>query len=76
MLLERQLLYTAITRARQLAVLVGSRKALAIAVKNGPKLVAVALDESQTSASASPAARHRSSRYTALSRRLRQITPP
>jgi exodeoxyribonuclease V alpha subunit len=31
MLLQRNLLYTAITRARQLCVLVGSRKALAIA---------------------------------------------
>lgn len=33
-LLKRNLLYTAVTRARKLAVLVGSRKALAIAVKN------------------------------------------
>jgi exodeoxyribonuclease V alpha subunit len=32
--LKRNLLYTAVTRARKLAVLVGSRKALAIAVKN------------------------------------------
>ncbi|MDW7739177.1 MAG: ATP-dependent RecD-like DNA helicase [Bacillota bacterium] len=34
MLLQRNLLYTGITRARKLAVLVGSRKALAIAVRN------------------------------------------
>ncbi len=34
MLLQRNLLYTGITRARQLAVLVGSKKALAIAVRN------------------------------------------
>jgi len=34
MLLQRNLLYTAITRARKLAVLVGSRKAIAIAVHN------------------------------------------
>jgi exodeoxyribonuclease V alpha subunit len=34
MLLERRLIYTAVTRARKLVVLVGSRKALAIAVKN------------------------------------------
>jgi exodeoxyribonuclease V alpha subunit len=33
-MLQRNLLYTAITRARKLAVLVGSRRALAIAVKN------------------------------------------
>jgi exodeoxyribonuclease V alpha subunit len=33
-LLRRNLLYTAVTRARKLAVLVGNRKALTIAVKN------------------------------------------
>lgn len=33
-MLQRNLLYTAITRARELVVLVGSRKALAMAVKN------------------------------------------
>jgi len=34
MLLQRNLLYTAVTRAKRLMVLVGTRKALAIAVKN------------------------------------------
>jgi exodeoxyribonuclease V alpha subunit len=34
MLLQRNLLYTAVTRATKLVVLVGTRKALAIAVKN------------------------------------------
>lgn len=34
LLLQRNLLYTGITRARSLAVLVGTRKALAIAVRN------------------------------------------
>ncbi len=34
MMLQRNLLYTAITRARQLVVLVGSRRAIAIAVRN------------------------------------------
>ncbi|HET7375181.1 MAG TPA: AAA family ATPase, partial [Anaerolineae bacterium] len=34
MMLQRNLLYTAITRAKKLVVLVGSRRALAIAVKN------------------------------------------
>ena len=34
MMLQRNLLYTAVTRARQLCVLVGSRRALAIAVHN------------------------------------------
>jgi exodeoxyribonuclease V alpha subunit len=33
-LLQRNLLYTAVTRAKKLAVLVGTRKALAMAVKN------------------------------------------
>ncbi len=34
MMLQRNLLYTAVTRARSLCVLVGSRKAIGIAVKN------------------------------------------
>jgi exodeoxyribonuclease V alpha subunit len=34
MLLQRNLLYTAVTRARQLVVLVGTQRAIAIAVKN------------------------------------------
>jgi exodeoxyribonuclease V alpha subunit len=34
LLLQRNLIYTAVTRGRKLVVLVGSRKALAIAVKN------------------------------------------
>lgn len=34
MMLQRNLLYTAVTRGRKLVVLVGSRKALAIAVRN------------------------------------------
>ncbi len=34
MLLQRNLLYTAVTRARQLCVIVGNRKAIAMAVKN------------------------------------------
>lgn len=34
MMLQRNLLYTAVTRAKKMVVLVGSRKALAIAVKN------------------------------------------
>jgi exodeoxyribonuclease V alpha subunit len=34
MMLQRNLLYTAVTRARQLCVLVGSRRAIGIAVKN------------------------------------------
>jgi exodeoxyribonuclease V alpha subunit len=38
MMLQRNLLYTAITRARSLVVLVGAKKALAIAVKNNSVL--------------------------------------
>jgi exodeoxyribonuclease V alpha subunit len=34
LLLQRNLIYTAVTRGRSLAVMVGTRKALAIAVKN------------------------------------------
>jgi len=34
MMLQRPVLYTAVTRARELVVLVGSRRALAIAVRN------------------------------------------
>ena len=34
LMLQRNLLYTAITRAKKLVILVGTRKALAIAVKN------------------------------------------
>jgi exodeoxyribonuclease V alpha subunit len=33
-MLQRNLLYTAITRARKLVVLVGSRKAMAMAIRN------------------------------------------
>ncbi|NLA12198.1 MAG: ATP-binding domain-containing protein, partial [Firmicutes bacterium] len=34
LLLQRNLLYTGITRARKLVVLVGTKKALAIAIRN------------------------------------------
>jgi exodeoxyribonuclease V alpha subunit len=33
-LLQRNLIYTAVTRGRQLVVVVGTRKAMAIAIKN------------------------------------------
>ncbi len=36
LMLERNLLYTAVTRARRLVVLVGTRRAIAIAVRNNP----------------------------------------
>jgi exodeoxyribonuclease V alpha subunit len=34
LLLQRNLLYTAITRARRLVVLIGTKKALTIAIRN------------------------------------------
>jgi exodeoxyribonuclease V alpha subunit len=34
MMLQRPVLYTAVTRAQKLAVLVGTRRAIAIAVRN------------------------------------------
>ena len=76
MLLERQLIYTAITRARQLVVLVGSRKALAIAVRNGPAPVQPDATEpggERPAASPSSIARNRNSRYTGLSPRLQRL---
>ena len=36
-MLQRNLLYTAVTRARRLAVIVGSRRALSLAVENNPE---------------------------------------
>jgi exodeoxyribonuclease V alpha subunit len=38
MLLQRNLLYTAITRAKQLVVLVGTKRAMAMAIKNDKPL--------------------------------------
>ncbi len=58
MLLERRLIYTAVTRAKKIVVLVGSRKALAIAVRNGPQ---------------AGGGQHRSGRYTGLGVRLNQL---
>ena len=64
-LLERKLIYTAVTRARKLVVLVGSMRALAVAVRNGPAV--------QTNAAGQPATVRdsgRSARYTGLRERL------
>ena len=36
MMLQRNLLYTAITRARKLVILVGTRRAIQIAVRTNP----------------------------------------
>ncbi|HEY7126650.1 MAG TPA: ATP-dependent RecD-like DNA helicase [Ktedonobacterales bacterium] len=78
MLLERQLIYTAVTRARQLVVLVGSRKAMAIAIKNGPTSQQPPdSDQGDGSAApppAAPAKRNRNARYTGLANRLCQLS--
>ena len=77
MLLERKLVYTGVTRARQRLVLVGSKKALAIAVRNGPKLDGMARNGAAEGAEEAPSApsqpRHRGGRYTGLAVRLRQL---
>jgi exodeoxyribonuclease V alpha subunit len=77
LLLERKLVYTAVTRAKKLVVLVGSKKALAMAVRNGP--VRQAEDRSGNTigweAKNNPgrtAANHRAGRYTGLAIRLQQ----
>jgi len=36
LMLQRNLLYTAVTRARKLCVLVGSKRAISMAVRNNP----------------------------------------
>lgn len=76
MLLERQLIYTAITRARQLVVLVGSRRALAIAVRNGPAPIqpeAPSPDGERPTVPPSSIARSRNNRYTGLAARLQRL---
>ena len=67
MLLERRLIYTAVTRAKKLVVIVGSKRALAVAINNGPKH-----DSAASAAQRDP--KHRSGRYTGLCIRLRQQT--
>ncbi len=78
MLLERQLIYTAVTRARQLVVLVGSRKALAIAIKNGPTsqqpFESKQGEGPEDVPPAAPPRRNRNARYTGLASRLCQLS--
>ena len=69
MLLERKLIYTAVTRAKKLVVMVGSKKALAMAVRNGPK---VGGEVGSYNGSNNPA--HRAGRYTGLAIRLAQLS--
>ncbi len=66
MLLERKLVYTAVTRARKLVVLVGSKRALAMAVKNGPEQPDASPSANQT--------RHKrtAGRFTGLAIRLNE----
>jgi hypothetical protein len=56
-----------VTRARKLAVLVGSKRALAMAIKNGPDQIAP-----QPSPSSSARSRPGAARYTGLAIRLAQ----
>jgi exodeoxyribonuclease V alpha subunit len=75
MLLERKLIYTAVTRAKKLVVLVGSKRALAMAVRNGPTSSTSAKNQTgQTAKKAGnrPSADSRSRRYTGLLGKLRQ----
>jgi ATP-dependent exoDNAse (exonuclease V) alpha subunit len=67
MLLERKLIYTAITRAKKLVVLVGSKKALAMAVRNGPQIESNTNNQHQQRQAGS---QHRAGRYTGLAIRL------
>jgi exodeoxyribonuclease V alpha subunit len=79
LLLERQLVYTALTRARQLVVLVGSKRALALAVRNGPALSAASVQAPGGSAPlrtlATTLTRGWTGRSTGLAIRLRQLAP-
>jgi exodeoxyribonuclease V alpha subunit len=84
MLLERKLIYTAITRAKKLVVLVGSKKALAMAVRNGPDFIpapsakeavnddAKVVREDKTGSGYEIRA-YRAGRYTGLTTRLSQL---
>ncbi|HEX2914147.1 MAG TPA: ATP-binding domain-containing protein [Chloroflexia bacterium] len=73
MLLERKLIYTAVTRAKKLVVMVGSKKALVMAVKNGPRVKAEVENEGKAGTSDSSGSKqHRAGRYTGLAIRLSQ----
>ncbi len=74
MLLERKLIYTAITRAKKLVVLVGSKRALAMAVRNGPNTQD--RDEGQNlkkEGGREETKQYRAGRYTGLTTRLSQL---
>ena len=83
MLLERKLFYTAITRAKKLVVLVGSKKALAIAVHNGPDFTLEGTgdeddgkDSIRVTGEEKPGNKsrtYRAGRYTGLTTRLSQL---
>jgi exodeoxyribonuclease V alpha subunit len=69
MLLGRKLIYTAITRAKKLVVLVGSKKALAMAVRNGPQTESNTNNQ-QRQQQRQAGFQHRAGRYTGLAIRL------
>lgn len=70
MLLERKLIYTAVTRAKKLVVLVGSKKALAMAIRNGASSTEV-VEPGVETGKRSASERYR--RYTGLLNKLRQF---
>ena len=76
-LLERQLVYTAVTRARQFVVFVGSKRALTLAVRNGPAFATSAAHVQGNSAPlrtlAAALPRGWTGRSTGLVIRLRQL---
>ena len=77
MLLERKLIYTAITRAKKLVVLVGSKRALAMAIRNGPDLTLMEGErerkESESESEKGESRLYRAGRYTGLTTRLSQL---
>jgi ATP-dependent exoDNAse (exonuclease V) alpha subunit len=75
MLLERKLIYTAITRAKKLVVLVGSKRALALAIRNGPDLTGKEGERvrKENESEKSESRLYRAGRYTGLTTRLSQL---
>jgi exodeoxyribonuclease V alpha subunit len=75
MLLERKLIYTAITRAKKLVVLVGSKRALALAIRNGPDLTGKEGERvrKENESGKSESRLYRAGRYTGLTTRLSQL---
>jgi exodeoxyribonuclease V alpha subunit len=71
-LLQRRVLYTAVTRARQLVVLVGSKEALSLGISNGIEDELLEAANIAREAHNPPLSVQRGERYTGLAIRLRQ----